>query len=170
MIFSKYKIFNLKVCWIKPFISGFGPNPIEHRAKTGRLHWEYTVSTLTVHCLLQPYSCGPRLLGAPQLLIWHWVSNRLPHLAMLSGVANVLMRALTAQARSPRVPGVSGPARTCLHFPGPGGRAWPLERVFSQFHPLPFLQTPGQNLGWYLLCTKYTDNYSTVFTTYSLQA
>ena len=44
--FSKNKIFNLKVCWIKPFISGFGPNPIELWAPTGRPHW-----------LLQPYSC-----------------------------------------------------------------------------------------------------------------
>ena len=46
MNFSRNKIFNLKVCRIKPFISGFGPNPIEHRAKTGRLH-----------CLLQSFSC-----------------------------------------------------------------------------------------------------------------
>ena len=53
MNFSKNKIFNLKICWIKPFISGFGPNPIEHWAKTGRLH-----------CLLQPYSCVAHL-GAP---------------------------------------------------------------------------------------------------------
>ena len=44
--FSKKKIFSLKVCSIKPFISGFGPNPIEHWAPTGR-----------PHCLLQPYSC-----------------------------------------------------------------------------------------------------------------
>ena len=36
----------MKECWIKPFISGFGPNPIEHWAPTGR-----------PHCLLQPYSC-----------------------------------------------------------------------------------------------------------------
>ena len=49
MSFSKNKIFNLKVCWIKLFISGFGKNPITHLAPTGR-----------PHCLLQPYSCeGP---------------------------------------------------------------------------------------------------------------
>ena len=47
MNFSKNKIFNFKVCGIKPFFFGFGPNPIEHRAKTGRLH-----------CLLHSYSCG----------------------------------------------------------------------------------------------------------------
>ena len=46
MNFSRNKIFNLKVCRNKPFISGFGPNPIEHRAKTGRLH-----------CLLHSFSC-----------------------------------------------------------------------------------------------------------------
>ena len=47
MNFSRNKIFNLKVCRIKPFISGFGPNPNEHWAKTGRLH-----------CLLHSFSCG----------------------------------------------------------------------------------------------------------------
>ena len=50
MNFSRNKIFNLKVCRIKPFISGFGPNPIEHRAKTGRLH-----------CLLHSFSCETRV-------------------------------------------------------------------------------------------------------------
>ena len=44
--FFTKKIFNLKVCWIKPFISGFRPNLIEHWAQTGR-----------PHCLLQPYHC-----------------------------------------------------------------------------------------------------------------
>ena len=34
-----HKIFNLKVCLIKPFISGFQPNSIEHRAQTGQPHW-----------------------------------------------------------------------------------------------------------------------------------
>ena len=52
----------MKVCWIKPFISGFGPNPIEHRAKTGRLH-----------CVLQPYSCAfacySLAIGSDALLI-----------------------------------------------------------------------------------------------------
>ena len=52
-IFLKKKIFNLKVCSIKPFISGFGPNHIEHRAPTGRSH-----------CLLQPNSCGYTFLKA----------------------------------------------------------------------------------------------------------
>ena len=28
----------MKVRWIEPFIIGFGPNPIEHRASTGRPH------------------------------------------------------------------------------------------------------------------------------------
>ena len=45
MNFSRNKIFNLKVFRIKLFISGFRPNPIEHRAKTGRLH-----------CLLHSFS------------------------------------------------------------------------------------------------------------------
>ena len=36
----------MKVCWIKPFISRFRPNPIEYRAPTGQ-----------PHCLLRPYSC-----------------------------------------------------------------------------------------------------------------
>ena len=44
MNFSRNRIFNLKVSWIKPFISGFRPNPIEHQAPTGR-----------PHCLLRPY-------------------------------------------------------------------------------------------------------------------
>ena len=42
MNFSRNKIFNLKVCWIEPFISGFLPNSIEHQAWTGQ-----------PHCLLQ---------------------------------------------------------------------------------------------------------------------
>ena len=46
MNFSRNKIFNLKICRIKPFISGFGPTPIEHGAKTGQLH-----------CLLHSFSC-----------------------------------------------------------------------------------------------------------------
>ena len=49
MNFSRNKIFNSKVCRIKPFISGFGSNPIEYRAKTGRLH-----------CLLHSFSCDPQ--------------------------------------------------------------------------------------------------------------
>ena len=37
--FLKKHLFNLKLCWINPFISGFGPNPIEHWAPTGWPHF-----------------------------------------------------------------------------------------------------------------------------------
>ena len=56
MNFSRNQIFNFKVCRIKPFISGFGPNPIEHRAKTGRLH-----------CLLHSFSCVPWQTNPPAI-------------------------------------------------------------------------------------------------------
>ena len=61
------KIFNLKVCWTKPFISGIGPNPVEHRAWTGQ-----------PHCLLQPYSCAPDTKAVKALLYlkyWRFEAN-----------------------------------------------------------------------------------------------
>ena len=55
--FSKRKAFNLRVCWNKPFITGLGPNPIEHLVRTGR-----------PHCLLQPYSCDILLISYYSLI------------------------------------------------------------------------------------------------------
>ena len=47
-IFCKNKILNLKVCWIKSFISGLGQIPLNIKLKQ---------DDYTQHCLLQPYSC-----------------------------------------------------------------------------------------------------------------
>ena len=63
-------IFNLKVCRIKPFISGFGPNPIEHRAKTGRLH-----------CLLHSFSCAMYVFFAINLRLLVISLNIFPDIA-----------------------------------------------------------------------------------------